>query len=59
MAFITAVENSVISYARDLVLSVGAAPALATTLVGVLAVFNGLGRILTGAVYDVLGPELP
>lgn len=55
MAFITAVGNSVISFARDLMLSVDAAPALATTLVGVLAVFNGLGRILTGAVYDVLG----
>ena len=26
-----------------------------TTLVGVLSVFNGLGRILTGAVYDGLG----
>lgn len=55
MAFITAVGNSVISFARDLVISVDAAPALATTLVGVLAVCNGLGRILTGAVYDVLG----
>ena len=55
LAFITAVGNSVISFARDLMLSVGAAPALATTLVGVLAVFNGLGRILTGAVYDLLG----
>ena len=28
---------------------------LATTLVGVLAVFNGLGRILTGAMFDALG----
>jgi len=55
MVFITAVGNSVISFARDLVLSVGAAPALATTLVGVLAVCNGIGRILTGAVYDSLG----
>jgi OFA family oxalate/formate antiporter-like MFS transporter len=55
MAFITAVGNSVISFARDLVLSVDAAPALATTLVGVLAVFNGIGRILTGALYDALG----
>ncbi|MBR5312903.1 MAG: MFS transporter [Clostridia bacterium] len=55
MAFMTAVGNSVISFARDLVLSVDAAPALATTLVGVLAVCNGLGRILTGAVYDALG----
>lgn len=55
MAFITSVGNSVISFARDLALSVGASAALAASLVGVLAVFNGLGRILTGAVYDVLG----
>lgn len=55
MAFITAVGNSVISFARDLVISVDAAPALATTLVGVLSVCNGIGRIMTGAVYDVLG----
>lgn len=55
MALITAVGNSVISFARDLVLSVDAAPALATTLVGVLSIFNGIGRILTGAVYDALG----
>ena len=55
MAFMTAVGNSVISFARDLVISVDATPVLATTLVGVLAVCNGLGRILTGAVYDGLG----
>jgi len=53
--FITAVGNSVISFARDLALSVGAAPALATTLVGVLAIYNGFGRILTGALFDALG----
>ncbi len=58
MALITAVGNSVISFARDLVLSVDAAPALATTLVGVLSVFNGIGRILTGAVYDSLGRKI-
>lgn len=58
MALITAVGNSVISFARDLVLSVDAAPALATTLVGVLSVFNGIGRILTGAVYDSLGRKV-
>ena len=58
MALITAVGNSVISFARDLVLSVDAAPALATTLVGVLSIFNGVGRILTGAVYDSLGRKI-
>ncbi len=54
-ALITAVGNSVISFARDLALSVDASAALATTLVGVLAIFNGLGRIITGAVFDALG----
>ena len=52
---ITAVGSSVISFARELALSVGAGAALATTLVGVLAVCNGLGRIITGAVFDALG----
>ncbi len=52
---LSAVGNSVISFARDLALSVGAEAALATTLVGVLAVCNGLGRIITGAVFDTLG----
>ncbi len=55
LTFATAVGNSVISFARDLALSVGAGVALATTLVGVLAVCNGLGRILTGALFDWLG----
>ncbi|MBO5883701.1 MAG: MFS transporter [Clostridia bacterium] len=51
----TAVGSSVISFANDLALSVGAEANLATTLVGVLAVCNGLGRILTGVVFDTLG----
>lgn len=55
VAFITAVGNSVISFARDLAISVEAGPDLATTLVGVLAVCNGFGRVLTGIVYDALG----
>jgi len=52
---ITAVGSSVISFARDLALSVGAEAALATTLVGVLSVCNGLGRIITGALFDAMG----
>ena len=51
----TAVGSSVISFANDLALSVGATANFATTLVGTLAVCNGLGRILTGAVFDTLG----
>lgn len=52
---LTAVGSSVISFARDLAISVGADAALATTLVGVLSVCNGLGRIATGKTFDVLG----
>ncbi len=52
---LTAVGSSVISFARDLALSVGAETALATTLVGVLSVCNGLGRVITGAVFDARG----
>lgn len=55
IAFATAVGNSVISFARDLALSVGAKAVLATSLVGVLAVCNGLGRIITGTLFDCLG----
>ena len=55
---ITAVGSFVISLARDLALSVNANATLATTLVGVLAVCNGLGRIITGAVFDIVGRKL-
>lgn len=55
LVFNTAVGSAVISFARDLALSVGATVALATTLVGVLAMFNGLGRIITGIVFDKMG----
>ena len=55
---LTAVGNSVISFARDLAVSVGAKAALATTLVGVLSVCNGLGRIFTGAAFDALGRRI-
>lgn len=52
LGLLGAVGSSVISFARDLALSVGAQSALATTLVGVLSVCNGLGRIFTGALFD-------
>ena len=55
IVFLAAVGNTVISFARDLSVSVGAEAGLATTLVGVLSVCNGLGRIATGAIFDKLG----
>ena len=51
----SAVGSTVISFARDLSLSLGAGAALAATLVGVLSVCNGLGRIICGVIFDALG----
>ena len=55
ISFLAAVGSSVISFAKDLSLSVNAPEALAVSLVGVLSVCNGVGRILTGIVFDAIG----
>lgn len=52
---ITAAGSAVISFARDVSLAFGASEPTAITLVGVLAVFNGVGRIVSGLTYDALG----
>ena len=55
ISFLAAVGSSVISFAKDLALSVNAPEALAVSLVGVLSICNGVGRILTGAAFDAIG----
>ena len=55
ISFLAAVGSSVISFAKDLALSVNATESLAVSLVGVLSVCNGIGRIITGAVFDRVG----
>ena len=55
ISFLAAVGSSVISFAKDLALSVQAPETLAVSLVGVLSVCNGFGRILTGTLFDVIG----
>lgn len=55
ISFLAAVGSSVISFAKDLALSVQAPETLAVSLVGVLSVCNGFGRIFTGALFDVIG----
>ena len=55
ISFLAAVGSSVISFAKDLALSVNASETLAVSLVGVLSVCNGFGRILSGAIFDIIG----
>lgn len=55
ISFLAAVGSSVISFAKDLALSVQAPESLAVSLVGVLSICNGLGRISTGALFDTIG----
>lgn len=52
---ICAVGTCVISLAKDVSLSVGAADSVAVLLVGILSVCNGLGRILFGFFFDTIG----
>ena len=58
IVFLAAVGNTVISFAKDLAQSVGATPTMATNLVGVLSVCNGLGRIITGLCFDSIGRRI-
>ena len=55
ISLLAAVGSSVISFAKDMAISVNAPEALAVSLVGVLSVCNGIGRILTGAIFDAIG----
>lgn len=55
ISFLAAVGSSVISFAKDLALTVQAPESLAISLVGVLSVCNGVGRILTGVLFDAAG----
>ncbi len=49
------VGSAVISFARELSMTLGADASAATTLVGVLSVCNGLGRIFCGLSFDRMG----
>lgn len=52
---LSAVGSTVFSFDKDLSMSTGANADFATTLVGVLSICNGLGRILIGSLFDKLG----
>ena len=50
-----AVGSTAISFAKDISLEVGAGESLAVTIVGLLSVSNGLGRVVSGFVFDKYG----
>lgn len=55
LVFMSALGNYLISIAKDMAETFGAGAELATLLVGVFSICNGLGRIITGAIFDALG----
>ena len=55
ITFLAACGNTVISIAKDISLASGLTETLAVTMVGVLSVCNGLGRIICGLIFDKFG----
>ncbi len=55
ITFLAACGNTVISIAKDISLASGLTETLAITMVGVLSVCNGLGRIICGLIFDKFG----
>ncbi len=52
---LTAVGSTIIGFAKDFTLSLGARDSLAVTIVGLVSVCNGLGRLASGSIFDRLG----
>lgn len=52
---LAAVGAASIGFGKDYFLSLGLAENTAVTIAGVLSIFNGLGRIVSGMVFDKLG----
>lgn len=52
---LSSIGTCVISFAKDITLKVGTTESTAILLVGILSICNGLGRIVTGGVYDLIG----
>ena len=55
MVVLSATGSAAIGFAKDIVLDVGADAGFAVTVVGLLAVANGLGRFAIGWLYDNIG----
>ncbi len=51
----SAVGSVTLAFGKDILLSGGLAEGMAVTLASLLAIFNGFGRLASGAVFDALG----
>ena len=51
----TAVGSTIIGFAKDFALSLGAKESFAVTVVGLVSVCNGIGRLVSGSIFDRLG----
>ncbi len=51
----TAVGSTIIGFAKDFTMTLGAKESIAVTIVGIVSVCNGLGRLLAGVIFDKLG----
>ncbi len=52
---LTAVGGVALSFGKDIFLSVNVESTLAVTIASLLAIFNGVGRLCSGAIFDALG----
>lgn len=52
------VGSAAIDFSRDLMLSLGSTVSLAVTMVGVLSIFSGVGRIVSGLMFDRFGDHI-
>ena len=52
---LSCVGNSTTSFAKDLMMSLGSSADTAVLMAGIFAVFNGIGRIIAGALFDKTG----
>ncbi len=52
---LSCVGNSTTSFAKDLMMSLESSADTAVLMAGIFAVFNGIGRIIAGAMFDKLG----
>ncbi len=55
ITFLASCGNTVISIAKDISLASGLSETLAVTMVGVLSICNGFGRIICGLIFDKFG----